>query len=234
MPSRIDLNADLGEGVTDDVGLLEVVTSANVACGFHAGDEATMRMVCEIAAERGVAIGAQVSYRDRDGFGRRAMDVEGALLASWVAEQVQVLSEIAAEFGIGVSYVKPHGALYNRVIEDPAQAEAVLAGSASLPVLTLPIGEFRERALGAGRHVRSEGFPDRGYRGDGRLLPRSEAGALVADTAQIALNAVDLARRGIDSVCVHGDSPGAVAAAHRVRQELADAGYELRTLWGSA
>lgn len=231
MPPQVDLNADLGEGVTDDVGLLGVVTSANVACGFHAGDTATMRMVCEIAAEHGVAIGAQVSYLDRDGFGRRAMDPAADLLARWVAEQVHVLSEIAAACGTSVSYVKPHGALYNRVIDDAAQAEAVLAGSGALPVLTLPLGEFQARALAVGRDVRAEGFPDRGYGDDGRLLPRSAEGALIEAPAEIARNAVDLARRGVDSVCVHGDSPGAVAAALFVRSALVDAGFELASLW---
>ncbi|MGN6721775.1 MAG: LamB/YcsF family protein [Marmoricola sp.] len=231
MPRRIDLNADLGEGVTDDVGLLGVVTSANVACGFHAGDMATMRVVCEIAAERGVAVGAQVSYLDRDGFGRRAMEVPAAVLTGWVAEQVQALSEIALGCGTAVTYLKPHGALYNRVIDDAAQAEAVLEGAGELPVLTLPLGEFRGRALAAGREVRTEGFPDRGYREDGHLLPRSEEGALVEDPAEIARNAVDLAVRGIDSVCVHGDSPGAVAAARGVRQALTDEGYTLAPLW---
>ena len=233
MPRRIDLNADLGEGVTDDKGLLEVVSSANVACGFHAGDVATMRLVCEIAAERGVAIGAQVSYRDREGFGRRAMDVEDGVLSQWVEEQVEGLSEIAMGCGTEVTYLKPHGALYNRVIDDAAQAEAVLVGSGRLPVLTLPIGELRARALAAGRDVRTEGFPDRGYSPDGRLLPRSQADALVEDPAQIALNAVHLAERGIDSVCVHGDSPGAVAAALRVREALVEAGYALTPLWSS-
>jgi len=234
MPRYVDLNADLGEGVIDDAGLLAVVTSANVACGFHAGDEATMRMVCEIAAERGVAIGAQVSYLDREGFGRRAMDVEPEVLVGWVVEQVELLSVLATDAGTRVAYLKPHGALYNRVIDDPAQAEAVLLGSGALPILTLPIGEFRARALATGRQVKAEGFPDRGYATDGRLLPRSEAGALVEGTAQIALNAVDLADRGIDSVCVHGDSPDAVAAALEVRQALVGAGYQLRPAWGLA
>lgn len=234
MPRLVDLNADLGEGVTDDVGLLGVVTSANVACGFHAGDVGTMRLVCEIAAERGVAIGAQVSYLDRDGFGRRAMDVAADVLTSWVAEQVQALSEIAAGCGSSVTYLKPHGALYNRVIDDAGQAQAVLAGCGDLPVLTLPLGELRDQALAAGREVRAEGFPDRGYNADGRLMPRSHEGALVEDPAQIARNAVKLAAQGIESVCVHGDSPGALAAAMGIRQALAGAGYTLAPLWSSS
>lgn len=135
---RIDLNADLGEGVTDDPGLLAVVTSVNLACGFHAGDEATMRRVCESAARAGVVVGAQVSYRDRENFGRRHMDVDADVLSGWVAEQVEVLHEIAASCGIEVAYLKPHGALYNRVVDDEDQAAAVLRGSGSLPVLGLP------------------------------------------------------------------------------------------------
>lgn len=231
MPRTIDLNADLGEGITDDAGLLEVVTSANVACGFHAGGQATMRMVCDLAAERGVAIGAQVSYLDRDGFGRRPMEVAAEVLTSWVREQVHSLSAIAHDCGIRVAYLKPHGALYTRVIDDAEQADAVLAGSEGLPILTLPIGRFRERALAAGRTARTEGFPDRGYTSDGRLINRESPGALVQEPLQIAVNALDLAERDIDSVCVHGDSPGAVVAASQVRWALVDAGFELRSPW---
>lgn len=231
MPALIDLNADLGEGVTDDSGLLQVVTSANVACGFHAGDTETMRAVCGMAAEHGVAVGAQVSYLDRENFGRARMDVPSAVLTAWVAEQIAVLSEIADECGTSVSYLKPHGALYNRVIEDAQQALAVLAGSEGLPILTLPLGQMRAAALADQREVRTEGFPDRGYTPEGRLIPRSEPHALVEETSQIASNAVGLAQQGIDSVCVHGDSPGAVTAAVLVRQALINAGFELRSPW---
>jgi len=227
---RIDLNADLGEEITDDARLLELVSSANVACGFHAGNAATMRAVCEIAAARGVAIGAQVSYRDRENFGRRAMDVEARLLTDWVAEQVQVLSEIALDCGTRVTYIKPHGALYNRAIDDEEQARAVLAGSGSLPVLTLPIGALRAAALAAGRTVRAEGFPDRGYTAAGTLIPRGQPDALVSDPDQIAANAVGLAT-ACDSVCVHGDSAGAVTAARGVRAALIEAGYVIESPW---
>jgi UPF0271 protein len=223
---RIDLNADLGEGVTADEELLAVVTSANVACGFHAGDEATMLAVCRTAAQRGVAVGAQVSYDDRAGFGRRAMDVPSDVLTAWVSTQVAVLSQIARACGTSVTYLKPHGALYNRVVDDPDQAAAVLAGSADLPVLGLPGGVFLELAERAGRAVRTEGFPDRGYTPEGRLVPRDQPGALVEDTEQIAANAVALAG-SVDSVCVHGDSAGAVAAARAVRNALTDAGWTL-------
>jgi len=226
---RIDLNADLGEGVTDDTGLLAVVTSANVACGFHAGDETVMRAVCDAAAARGVVVGAQVSYLDRAGFGRRAMDVASDVLAGWVAGQVAALREAADLAGIAVAYVKPHGALYNRVVEDRAQAEAVLRGSDDLPLLGLPGSALLELAARQGRTVVPEGFPDRGYTAEGRLVPRDQPGALVEDRDQVAANAVALAESGsVRTVCVHGDSPGAVRTADAVRRRLLDAGFELR------
>jgi len=224
---RIDLNADLGEGVTDDAGLLALVTSANVACGFHAGDEATMRAVCREAATRGVRIGAQVSYDDRAGFGRRRMDPEPDVLERWVRVQVEALSEAATACGTVVAYLKPHGALYNRVVRDRLQAAAVLAGSGDLPVLGLPGGALLELAAAQGRPVFTEGFPDRGYTPEGRLVPRGRPGALVEDPAEIAERAVGLAAAGVDSLCVHGDSPGAVAAAAAVRAALESAGWRL-------
>lgn len=226
---RIDLNADLGEGVTDDEGLLAVVTSANLACGFHAGDADTMRAVCEGAAARGVVVGAQVSYRDRDHFGRRQMDVAAAVLVDWVSEQVELLRSIAASSGVEVRYVKPHGALYNRVVHDEDQAAAVLSGSGSLPVLGLPGSAILELAEAAGRVAVREGFPDRHYTDAGRLVPRDQPGALVGSPEAIAGNAVVMARAGdVQSLCVHGDAPGAVHAATAVRTALSTAGFEVR------
>lgn len=225
----IDLNADLGEGVTDDAGLLAVVTSANVACGFHAGDAGVMRAVCDGAAAAGVVVGAQVSYLDRESFGRRPMEVDPGVLESWVAEQVGMLTEIAARAGVAVAYLKPHGALYNRVVDDEEQALAVLAGSGSLPVLGLPVSALLRLAADRGRVVVAEGFPDRSYRADGRLVPRSEPDALVRDPDQVAANAVAFAAAGaVRTVCVHGDSPGAVATAHAVRRALEAAGHGVR------
>ncbi len=226
---QIDLNADLGEGVTDDEGLLGVVTSANLACGFHAGDAATMRRVCERAAERGVVVGAQVSYADREGFGRRHMEVAPDVLTAWVAEQVGLLEEVAASCGSVVAYVKPHGALYNRVVDDEEQAAAVLRGSGSLPILGLPVSAILQQAVQQGRRAVAEGFPDRGYTVSGRLLPRDQPGALVEGAAAIAQNAVRMASSGeIRSLCVHGDSPGAVQAATAVRAALEAEGYDVR------
>ncbi len=222
----VDLNADLGEGITDDAGLLAVVTSANVACGFHAGDVATMHAVCRDAARRGVTIGAQVSYADREDFGRRAMDVASSTLKEWVAEQVTVLEEIARSEGTRVGYLKPHGALYHRVVDDADQARAVLAGSGELPVLGLPGAVILALAQDDGRATYTEGFPDRGYTPEGRLVPRSEPGALVSDTDEITVRAVRLAH-DVDSVCLHGDSPAAVARTTAVRRALEAAGLRV-------
>ncbi len=229
MARMIDLNADLGEGVTDDVGLLDIVTSANVACGYHAGDVGIMRAVCARAAERGVAIGAQVSYADRENFGRVARDVAFEVLREQVVDQVATLRRIAEAEGTRVAYLKPHGALYNRVVHDAEQARAVLAGAADLPVLGLPPSVFLRLADESGRTTYREGFPDRGYTHEGHLLPRDEPGALVDDPALIAARAVRMARAGaVASVCVHGDSAGAVRNAAEVRRALERAGFTLR------
>ena len=224
----IDLNADLGEEVTDDEALLAVVTSANVACGYHAGNDAIMRSVCEEAARRGVAVGAQVSYDDRENFGRVARDVPYDVLREQVADQVGVLSAIAAAAGTSVRYLKPHGALYHRVGTDADQARAVLDGSGELPVLGMP-GVFLTLAAAAGRGVHREGFPDRAYTSAGGLVPRTEPGALVEDEDAIVDQALALADL-VDSLCLHGDSPGAVAHAVAVRRALEAAGYVLRGL----
>jgi 5-oxoprolinase (ATP-hydrolysing) subunit A len=223
----VDLNADLGEEVTDDAGLLAVVTSANVACGFHAGTPATMRTVCAEAARRGVVVGAQVSYRDRAGFGRVPRDLDFDELRDQVAEQVGLLSDIARAEGTRVRYLKPHGALYHRVTDDPEQAAAVLAGSLDLPVLAFPGSLLLARAAEAGRAPYEEGFPDRRY-AEGRLVDRGRPGAVLQDAEQIARQAVALAPH-VASLCVHGDSPDAVAHAHAVRRALTAAGYRLRS-----
>jgi UPF0271 protein len=222
----IDLNADLGEEVTDDAGLLRVVTSANVACGFHAGTPDIMRAVCADAAGRGVVVGAQVSYRDRENFGRVAHDLAVDVLRDDVAEQVGLLAGIAESEGSRVRYVKPLGALYHRVTADAEQAAAVLAGSGDLPVLGFPGSLLLRLAAEGGRASYDEGFPDRGY-ADGRLVERGRPGALLEQPDEIARQAVALAA-GVASLCVHGDAPGAVAHAHAVRRALTAAGYVLR------
>jgi len=231
-PRRIDLNADLGEGVTDVPRLLAVVTSANVACGYHAGDVATMSLVCERAAGHGVAVGAQVSYADRENFGRVDLDVEYDELRHQIADQVFTLTRIALHAGLTVAYVKPHGALYNRVVHDEEQARAVLDGSGDLPVLGLPGSALLDLAARAGRAVWREGFPDRAYTDGpwaGWLMPRDRPGAVLTDPDEVSARAVAMARSGdVDSVCVHGDSPGAVRTARAVRVALEVQGIHVR------
>ncbi|MFE4623746.1 LamB/YcsF family protein [Streptomyces mirabilis] len=246
----IDLNADLGEGfgrwrLTDDEQLLSVVTSANVACGFHAGDAATMRRVCGLAAERGVRIGAQVSYRDLAGFGRRAMDVPPDELAAEVAYQIGALEVFARAAGACVSYVKPHGALYNRVVHDEEQAAAVVDGvllaDAALPVLGLPSSRFLKLAERAGLPTATEAFADRAYTEEGTLVPRTQADAVITDAEAVVERSLGLARFGMvtshsgtpipvraRSLCLHGDTPGAVDLARRVRARLESSGVAVK------
>lgn len=247
--TSIDLNADLGEGfgrwrLTDDEELLSVVTSANVACGFHAGDAVTMRRVCELAAERGVRIGAQVSYRDLAGFGRRAMDVPPAELAAEVAYQIGALEVFARAAGARVAYVKPHGALYNRLVHDEEQAAAVVDGvllaDATLPVLGLPASRLLELAGKAGLPVVTEAFADRAYTDAGTLVPRTQEGAVVTDPEAVVERSLGLAGAGevvshsgtrievrARSLCLHGDTPGAVDLARRVRERLEASGVRV-------
>ncbi|QZN85941.1 LamB/YcsF family protein [Cellulomonas sp. C5510] len=250
---HIDLNCDLGEGLgvwtlgepgTDDL-LLEVVTSANVACGFHAGDPAIMAARCSTAASRGVAVGAHVGYRDLVGFGRRPLDVPPDVLLQEVAYQVGALQAVARTVGARVGYVKPHGALYNRVVGDDVQALAVAAAVAQvdpgLAVVGLPGSAVLVRARELGLRTVEEAFVDRGYRADGTLVPRGRPGALVTDPQEAAARAVRMVRErrvaSVDggdvevtaaSLCVHSDTPGAVAVARAVRAALEAAGVELR------
>ncbi|WP_433335657.1 LamB/YcsF family protein [Spirillospora sp. CA-294931] len=239
----IDINADLGEGLGiwrlgDDEALLQVITSANVACGFHAGDPLIMRRVCAEAVARGVTIGAQVSYRDLAGFGRREMDVAAPELTAEVLYQLAALDGIARTEGGRVAYVKPHGALYNRITRDPVQAravvEAVRAYDPALPILTLPGSAVYEVAEGL--TVVAECFADRAYTREGRLVPRREPGAVVHDPDAVTRRAVRMAVEGtvvaVDgtevalkarSICVHGDTPGAVELARSVRDALTGA-----------
>jgi UPF0271 protein len=227
----IDVNADLGEGfgrwsLTDDAALLDVVTSANVACGFHAGDAVTMRRVASLAASRGVAVGAHVAYRDLAGFGRRAMDVPREELAADVLYQLGALEACCRAAGTRVRYVKPHGALYNTASADEDVAAAVLDGVRAfggLPVLCLPDSALARLSADAWLPAVAEGFADRGYAPDGTLLPRGTPGALLSDAEEIAAHAVSLAG-SVRSICVHGDSAGAVAAARAVRAALARSG----------
>ncbi|MCD9198844.1 LamB/YcsF family protein [Aeromicrobium wangtongii] len=232
---RIDLNADLGESWErwrsgEDVRLLDVVTSANVCCGAYAGDAELMRVTCEAAVSRGVAIGAQVGYPDRDGFGRVFVDLPPAALRREVVRQVRLLDDIATSAGGAVTYVKPHGALYNTIVHHEEHARAVVDAmldlDAPLPLLGLPGSRALEIAVDAGLSVVHEGFADRAYTAAGRLVPRSEPGAVLDDPSAVAAQAVRL-HRDVASICVHSDSPGALDLARAVRIALEGAGAEV-------
>jgi UPF0271 protein len=217
----VDLNADVGEGFDADGELLAIVTSANVACGFHAGDAETMRTVCEAAV--GVVLGAHVSYRDREGFGRRELGVDATTIEADAAEQIAVLQEIS---GGRVAYLKAHGALYHRASADDACAAALVAAAAPLAVLGFPGSRLLAHAQEAGLAAVAEGFADRGYADEGSLLARGEPGALLDEEAA-ARQAVALASR-VRSLCVHSDTPGAASVARRVRSALQAAGVEVQ------
>ena len=233
MPA-IDLNSDLGESygvwrLGDDEALLDVVTSANVASGFHAGDPTTLRRTCVAAARRNVAIGAQVSYPDLAGFGRRFIDIDPAELRDAVLYQLGALDAFAQVAGAGVRYVKPHGALYHACTSHPHQAEAVVAAAheydPAMAVLGAPGSPLLAYAEAAGMEPVPEAYADRAYRADGSLVPRSEPGAVIHDPAVAAAQAVALAVDGrARSICVHGDTPGAVEIATAVRAALERAG----------
>ncbi len=241
MARVIDLNADVGEGVDGDIDLLALVTSANVACGFHAGDASTMRAVCAEAVERGVAIGAHVGYRDREGFGRRSLDVPVATVEAETVEQIRVLQEAGGR----VAYVKPHGALYHRASVDRECAAAIVSAiravGGGLTVLAAPGSALLGEASAVGIDAVPEAFADRAYAPDGSLVPRGTAGAVlgVEEAVRQALTiardatvtAIDGTRVRVDarSLCLHGDTPGAIDLARRVVAELEAADVELRS-----
>ncbi|WP_022882641.1 LamB/YcsF family protein [Gryllotalpicola ginsengisoli] len=247
--TAIDLNADLGEGfgawsMGDDEALLETVTSANVACGFHAGDPQIMLACCRSAAARGVSIGAHVAYRDLHGFGRRAIPVDPDELYADVVYQLGALRAAAHTANTRVRYVKPHGALYNVAIRDALQAEAVAAACADvdpqLAVLALPGSQLHLSAQAHGLTAVAESYADRAFGPDGTLVPRSQPGSVLHDPDEIAARVVRLVTEhrvtAIDgtelelvpqSVCVHGDTPGAAQIARSVRSALLQAGVRL-------
>ena len=247
--TTVDLNSDLGEGfghwtLGDDAALLAIVTSANVACGFHAGDATTMRWVCDRAAELDVAIGAQVGYNDLPGFGRRFIDMEPDALAADVVYQLGALDGFARVAGTKVRYVKPHGALYNAIVHHEEQAAAVVLAVSdydrTLPVLGLPGSAWLRLAAEAGLRVVHEAFADRAYTPQGTLVSRRLSGAVLHDADRIAQRCVAMSRGEpiedveggaltlvADSICVHGDTAGAVEIARTVRAALAAAGVAL-------
>ncbi len=255
MANVIDLNADLGESygawvLGDDEAMLDIVTSANVACGFHAGDPSTLRRTVAAAAERGVVVGAQVGYDDLAGFGRRHMDVAPDDLEADVLYQLGALEAMCRSAGTRVAYLKPHGALYHRTAVDESQARAVVAAvvayDRSLPVLGQPGSVLLRVAGEEGLPTVGEGFADRGYRADGALVPRSEPGAVLDDPDVVAERVVRMALEGTvistdggvvtlaaRSVCTHGDSPGAVGMARATRAALEAAGVRVASFVAS-
>jgi UPF0271 protein len=254
--TAVDLNSDLGEGfgrwtLGDDAAMLAVVSSANVACGFHAGDPASIRRTVRLAVARGVAVGAHVGYRDLAGFGRRAMDVPSEELQADVAYQVGALQALAAAEGGRVTYVKPHGALYNTAAVDDRVAADVAAAVAdvdpTLMVLGLPGSRSLVAAEAAGLRTVVEAFADRAYTSDGTLVPRREPGAVLTDPDVVARRVLRLVTEGVveaadgslvavpaGSVCVHGDTPDAVAMARRVREVLDAEGVPVRPFAAAA
>jgi UPF0271 protein len=247
--TTIDLNSDLGEGygawtMGDDTAMLDVVSSANIACGFHAGDPTIMLATCRAAAERGVAVGAHVAYRDLAGFGRRPMQVTPDELHADVVHQLGAMTATARVAGTTVTYVKPHGALYNTACADPVQAEAVTRAIAdvdpSLAVLALPGSELLRAAERHGLRAVAEAFADRAYEPDGSLVSRSRPGAVLHDPDDVAARVLRMVTDGVaiavdgsevpvraDSVCVHGDSPSAVAMAQAIRTVLTERGIAI-------
>jgi UPF0271 protein len=247
--TQIDLNSDVGESfgrwtLGDDAALTPLVTSVNVACGFHAGDPSTLRRTCAAAAEHGVAVGAQVGYRDLAGFGRRFIDMEPEELTDEVIYQIGALQALATAAGTTVRYVKPHGALYNAIVHHEEQAaavvEAVRAVDPGLPLLGLPGSVVLELATAAGLRTVREAFADRAYTPAGTLVSRREPGAVLHDPQQVAARMVRLVTEGVitavdgnevtvaaESICGHGDSPGAVDMARQVRLALEAAGVRI-------
>ena len=247
---RIDLNGDVGEGLPGAAGsisdstLMPHLTSANVACGFHAGNAGIMRDTVALALEHGVAVGAHPSFPDPEGFGRRELQFSPADVEDFVSYQVGVLAAIAASQGVRLQHIKPHGALFNMAVRDAALADAVARGAAVIDrdviLFGLPGSQLVEAGKRAGLRTASEGFADRAYMPDGTLVPRQRAGAVIRDAATVIPRAVRMARDrvveavdgatvpiAVDTICVHGDTPGAADLAARIRSAMADAGIEV-------
>ena len=251
---KIDLNSDLGESLGgwrmgDDAAMLDIVSSANVACGFHAGDPAGILETLKAARARGAIVGAHVSYPDLVGFGRRNMDVASADLVAGVIDQIGALQGLARVAGTEVRYVKPHGALYNTIAHDRRQATDVITAmraiDPSLVLVALAGSPLIDWARDAGLTVVAEAFADRGYTPEGTLVSRRDPGAVLHDVDQIAARMLMLVREGVveavdgspvriaaDSICVHGDSPGAVAIARHLRERFEQEGVRIFSFAG--
>jgi len=231
----VDLNADVGEECGQDAALMRCITSANVACGVHAGSLVTMRETIALAREHGVAVGAHPSFPDREQFGRREMQLESVEIAELVIRQIEALAAVASNEGIRLMHVKPHGALYNVAVRDRRVADAIAGAVASIDRSLILVGLPRSELVAAGRaaglHTAGEAFADRAYRADGTLVPRSEPGAVIHDPEQVLARVSGLAARpDVETICVHGDTPGAADLAKRIRDALRTAGVDVRAV----
>ena len=249
---QIDLNGDVGESfgayeIGHDASLIPVLTSANVACGFHAGDPGVMRATVALAREHGTAVGAHPGFPDLAGFGRREMKATAREVEDFVAYQIGALAGIAAAQSVRLRHVKPHGALYNMAAKDDVLADAIARATASvdrsLMVFGLPRSKSLEAARRHGLRAVSEAFADRAYRADGTLVPRGDDGAVIADGDTVVARAVMIARDRVviaadgtrvplevETICVHGDTPGAAALANRIRTALTEAGLQIKAV----
>lgn len=230
---KIDLNCDLGEGMDNDEAIMPYITSANIACGFHAGDEQIMRETVRLAKRFGVNVGAHPSWNDRGNFGRKEMDASPAEAEKLVIEQIKILALIAKEEGAELTHVKPHGALYNQSARDGQLANAIARAVKTSSVDLILVGLANSRSLEAGWElgirVAAEGFPDRGYNSDGSLMSRSLPGALIESPEEVAKHAIELVKTGkMDTLCLHGDHPNAAANAKMLREVLKKNGIEVR------
>lgn len=232
---QIDLNCDLGEGIGNDKAIMPYITSANISCGFHAGDEKTMRETIRLAKRFGVNVGAHPSWNDRENFGRREMDVPLDEAEQIVLEQIQMLAAIAKEEGVALTHVKPHGALYNQAVRELQLAVTIARAVKSISVDLILVGLAGSRLIEAGRemglNVAAEGFPDRGYNPDGTLMSRSLPGALIESPKAVARHAIELVKTGgMDTLCLHGDHANAAENARLLRHVLETNGVEIASL----
>ena len=242
MRGSVDLNSDLGEGAGTDAALMPLITSANIACGGHAGNDNTMRAAIELAMKNGVVVGAHPGYPDRERFGRVPLEMDPRELIETVRRQIDAIAGIASRLGARVAHVKAHGALYNQAERDPAVARNILfgiqaaTGGHELVVFAPPDSAMYAEAKAMGMKAAREGFIDRAYEPDGTLRPRTIAGALVTDPAAAAAQALAFLRDGgvtttdgsflkleVDTLCIHGDTPGAAEIALAVREALRSA-----------
>lgn len=240
---KIDLNCDMGENIGNDEDIMTYITSANIACGFHAGDEMSMRATVRLAKQYGVAVGAHPGWKDMEGFGRREMSLGPEEVETLILDQIGALAAIAKSEGVEMRHIKPHGALYNQAAKDKVLANAVAGAvkrfSAELILVGLTGSDLIGAGIEVGLNVANEGFPDRNYNPDGTLVSRKEPHAMIMSPEEVAKHALDLIQNGIlfgqdpmkvDTLCLHGDHPHAVQNAKLVREALEKSQIEIEKL----